>query len=595
MSPPASTNEPGSIIAREKRQRKRLAALLDVSRVVTSSLDPKVILETIADKMSDLVGATEVTIFGLDEDTQILSPLVARVEERYYDDVMRVRLRVGEGITGSVVQTGVGEIVGYAERDPRAVLVEGTPEDEATSLVCVPFFVHDRVAGVIALSRYGVDQFTPEDLEIVTIFAGHCSVAIANAGLYEDLRRAFEELRATQSQLVQSAKLNALGEMASGVAHDFNNLLAAILGRTQLLLAKVEDPGLRRSLELIEQTAQDGAQTVRRIQEFTRVRMDEVFDEVDLNRILLDVLELTRPSWQTQSKVRGAVIEVSKSLTATGMVAGNASELREVFTNLVLNAADAMPAGGTLTLHTRDDNGHVVVEVSDTGHGMDPETQARCFDPFFTTKAVKGTGLGLSVAYGIVGRHHGRIAVESTSGEGTRFRLAFPIRQSDETRAPQATPPGQTGSFRVLVVDDEESVLSVLSELLEALGQRVTAAHGGHEGLNALRESKDPPEIVFTDLGMPGVNGWDVARETHARAPGAIVVLVTGWGVQIDAETARSRGVEFLLGKPFTVDEVENTLMRIRARFDARASISPSGPAPGNDPDADPANAAHAA
>lgn len=580
MSPLESSDEPGSIIAREKRQRKRLAALLDVSRIVTSSLDPKVILETVADKMSDLVGATEVTIFGLDEETQILTPLVARVEERYYDDVMRVRLRVGEGITGYVVQSGVGEIIGHAERDPRAVLVEGTPEDEATSLVCVPFLVHDRVAGVIALSRYGIEQFTPEDLEIVTIFAGHCSVAIANARLYEDLRGAFEELRATQNQLVQSAKLNALGEMASGVAHDFNNLLAAILGRTQLLLTKAEDPALRRSLELIEQTAQDGAQTVRRIQEFTRVRMDEVFDEVDLNRILLDVLELTRPSWQTQSKARGTVIEVVKDLAATGTVAGNASELREVFTNLVLNAADAMSAGGTLTLHTRDDNGHVVVEVVDSGHGMDAETQTRCFDPFFTTKSVKGTGLGLSVAYGIVGRHHGRIAVESAAGQGTRFRLAFPIRLSDEARTARETTPGNAGSFRVLVVDDEESVLSVLAELLEALGQRVTAALGGHEGLRALREAPEPPEIVFTDLGMPGVSGWDVARETHARVPGAMVVLVTGWGVQIDAETARSRGIEFLLGKPFTVEEVESTLMRIRARRDAAEGQAPEDAAP---------------
>ncbi len=567
MNPfPGSPDSPAAIIAREKRQRRRLAALLDVSRMVASSLDPQSILETVADKMSDLVGATEVTIFGVDDDRRVLRPLVARVEEQYLADILRMRIQVGQGITGFVFESGVPEIVGHAEKDPRAMLVEGTPEDEATSLVCVPFSVHDRPAGVITLSRYGIDQFTPEDLEIVTIFAGHCSVAIANAGLYADLRKAFDELRATQTQLVQSAKLNALGEMASGVAHDFNNLLAAILGRTQLMLSRVEDPEMRRSLEVIEQTAQDGAQTVRRIQEFTRVRMDEAIDDVDLNRILLDVIELTRPSWQTQAKARGAAIAIEREFAPEARVGGNASELREVFTNLVLNAVDAMPAGGRLLLATRLDDDRVRVEIGDSGHGMDGETQARCFDPFFTTKAAKGTGLGLSVAYGIVGRHRGTIEVESAVGQGTTFRLSFPLRVGAPALPRVYESLGGTGSFRVLVVDDEPAVLSVLSELLEVLGHRVTAAEGGVAGLECLRGAAPDarPEVVFTDLGMPGVGGWDIAAEAKRLAPDAHVVLVTGWGVQLDAESARAKGVDLLLGKPFTVEDVEGAMRKIQ-------------------------------
>lgn len=573
MNPSPTPDSPAAIIAREKRQRRRLAALLDVSRMVASSLDPQAILETVADKMSDLVGATEVTIFGVDDAGEMLRPLVARVEEQYLADVLRMRIRVGEGITGYVFSTGVPEIVGHAEADKRAVLVTGTPEDEATSLVCVPFSVHDKPAGVITLSRYGIDQFTPEDLEIVTIFAGHCSVAIANAGLYADLRKAFEELRATQSQLVQSAKLNALGEMASGVAHDFNNMLAAILGRTQLMLARVEDAEMRRSLELIEQTAQDGAQTVRRIQEFTRVRMDEALDEVDLHRILLDVVELTRPSWQTQAKARGMTIDIVREFAPEASVSGSASELREVFTNLVLNAVDAMPGGGKVTLATRLEDDRVVAEVSDTGLGMDDDTQARCFDPFFTTKATKGTGLGLSVAYGIVGRHRGTIAATSTPGKGTTFRLSFPRRQGASSPPRPAAPAGGTGSFRILVVDDEPAVLSVLVELLAALGHVVTPANGGPEGLERLRGAVpgELPEVVFTDLGMPGVTGWEIAREARRLLPEGFVVLVTGWGVQLDAETARTNGVDFLLGKPFTVEDVEGALRRIRELRDSGA------------------------
>jgi signal transduction histidine kinase/CheY-like chemotaxis protein len=568
-SSPLPPDSPAAIIARESRQRRRLAALLDVSRLVASSLDPQAILEIVADKMSDLVGATEVTIFGVDDEGTTLRPLVARVEEKYMADVMRMRIRIGEGITGYVFTSGVPEIVGHAEADSRAVLVEGTPEDEATSLVCVPFSVHDKPAGVITLSRYGIDQFTPEDLEIVTIFAGHCSVAFANAGLYADLRRAFEELRSTQTQLVQSAKLNALGEMASGVAHDFNNMLAAILGRTQLLLTRPVDPEMRRSLELIEQTAQDGAQTVRRIQEFTRVRMDEVLDEVDLNRILLDVVELTRPSWQTQAKAHGAVIDIVKELAPEAVVSGSASELREVFTNLLLNAVDAMHGGGTLTLTTRVEDGRVIASVADTGPGMDDQVQARCFDPFFTTKSIKGTGLGLSVAYGIVGRHKATIEVDSIPHEGTTFRLAFPPRAGVNASSATLDATEDPGSFRALVVDDEPAVLSVLAELLEALGHRPTPALGGPEGLAQLRQAAGHgaaalPEVVFTDLGMPGVSGWDIAAEAKRIAPDAAVVLVTGWGVQLDVESARARGVDHLLGKPFTVEDVESTLRKIR-------------------------------
>jgi len=492
---------------------------------------------------------------------------------------MRMRLRVGEGITGTVAQTGVGESIPHAEVDPRAAQVAGTPEDEATSLICVPFSVKDAVAGVITLSRVGINQFEPEDFEIVTIFAGHCSVAIANARLYADLRRAFEDLHATQNQLVQSAKLNALGEMASGVAHDFNNMLAAIMGRTQLLLKHVTEPDIRRSIELIDQTARDGANTVRRIQEFTRVRHDEALDEVDLNGVLRDVVELTRPSWQSLAKARGVAIAVDWRLEATRPVGGNAGELREVFTNLVLNAVDAMPAGGTLTLATFDDGDRVAVTVDDSGCGMSDETQARCFDPFFTTKAVKGTVLGLSVAYGIVSRHHGTISVESALAHGARFRLPFPVLAGLVAHGPVSDDGASPGSFRILVVDDEKEVLAVLGELLEALGQRVTTALGGVDGLAELRarcasgaNPAEAPEIVFTDLGMPGVSGWDIVRELKLLRPDAFAVLVTGWGVQIDPESAHARGADILLPKPFTVDDVEGALRKLRGLVNERAA-----------------------
>jgi signal transduction histidine kinase/ActR/RegA family two-component response regulator len=541
---------------REHRQRERLAAVLEASRGISSSLERDVILESIVTRARDLVEAPEAVLFLMEPDGQTLRPVVARVED-FLDEVMALRLRLGEGIVGWVARAGRAEMVNHAENDPRSLQVPGTPV-ESTSLLVAPLVIKDQVAGVLALSRFGDEGFEPDDLELATILAAHCSVAIENARLYEDLRATVNELRTTQNQLVQSAKLNALGEMAGGVAHDFNNILTAILGRTQLLLRGAEDPELRQALTVIEQTALDGAHTVRRIQEFTRVRHDEAAESVDLNEVLVQVVELTRSSWQAQAKVRGVLIQVDMDLRALRPVLGSAPELREVFTNLLLNAVDAMPKGGRIRIESADSGDRVLARVVDTGVGMDEETRARVFDPFFTTKAEKGTGLGLSVAYGILRRHHADIEVESEPGRGTAFTLSFPPASVHPVkgRSPQAPP--AVGAQTVLCVDDEVPVLEVLAELLEALGQKVESALGGKAGIDAARRTR--PQLVFTDLGMPEVNGWEVARAVKEQDPDALVVLVTGWGVQIEADAARLRGVDLILPKPYTVEEVQRAL-----------------------------------
>jgi CheY-like chemotaxis protein len=374
----------------------------------------------------------------------------------------------------------------------------------------------------------------------------------------------FDELRDTQSQLVQSAKLNALGEMAGGVAHDFNNILAAILGRTQLLLRAATDPEVRRQLQVIEQAALDGASTVRRVQEFTRLRQDEHFEPIDVNQVIRDVVEFTRPAWQTNAKKRGVSVEVRMFLDALQRVSGNASELREVFTNLILNALDAMPWGGLILVTSEDVSNAVIVRVRDTGVGMDEETQARVFDPFFTTKPVKGTGLGLSVAYGIVTRHHGTIAVDSQAGTGTEFLMRFPSSQADPG-APAASGAASGGlpTLSILVVDDEEPVLEVLTDMLRDRGQDVRAAVGGEAGISEFQRWR--PQVVFSDLGMPEVNGWDVARRVKAQAPQTPIVLVTGWGSQLEEGSAQARGVDLIIAKPFSMEDVDHALHQVAA------------------------------
>ena len=550
------------VLRREVAQREKFSALLTVSRAVVNTLDLNTILTTIAKQIRQVIQTDECTVFLYDDRENLLVPAVCDART-YVEEMLAVRLKPGEGITGSVALSGRGEFVNDAEADPRALTVPGTPPEQS-ALLCVPLISRERVLGVITLSRIGARGFHEDDLELATLFAGQCSAAIANARLYESIKLAYDELRSTQAQLVQSAKLNALGEMAGGVAHDFNNILAAILGRTQLLLQSVDDPGIRRQLGVVEQAALDGAQTVRRVQEFTRVRQDERFETLDLNRVLYGVVELTRPAWEAGAKRRGVVVNLHLDLKASQTIVGAASELREVFTNMVLNAVDAMPAGGELWISSADADGDVRVQVRDTGVGMDHDTRARVFDPFFTTKEVKGTGLGLSVAYGIVKRHRGHIDVHSSPGAGTEFTLTFPTGAIPMAHGPAADGPPPT-ALRALVADDEESVLTVLTEMLRGMGHQVTSALGGPAAIELIR--RETYDVVFTDLGMPEVNGWDLAAVVKSRRPECAVVLVSGWGFQLEEDAALARGVDRIMAKPFSFPDVERALT---AMFNAK-------------------------
>jgi signal transduction histidine kinase/ActR/RegA family two-component response regulator len=549
-------------LRQQTSQKEKLAALLRVSNAVVASLDLERTLDTIAREARRVLQVDECIVFLVEgKDERILVPAACDVLE-YRDEVMAIRLPLGQGVTGNVALTGRGEIVNSALDDPRAVQVPGTPVEQS-SLLCVPLFVREQVAGAITLTRTGEHIFVAEDLELATLFAGQCSAAIANARLYEEIRDAYHRLREAQSQLVQSAKLNALGELAGGVAHDFNNILAAILGRTQLLLQAGPEAATRRQLEVIERAAQDGAQAVRRVQEFTRLRQDEHFDALDVAEVLRGVLELTRPAWESESKRRGTTLTTELELRARQPVAGNASELREVFTNLVLNAIDAMPWGGHLAIETVDVGGEVRIAVRDTGIGMSQETQARVFEPFFTTKPVTGTGLGLSVAYGIITRHHGRIEVRSEPGRGTEFIVLLPAA----TEAPglvAEVAAGPLPRLRVLAVDDEEAVLHVLGELLQLLGQEVELACGGPAGVERFDPARH--DVVFTDLGMPGVNGWDLVQAVKSRSPGTPVVIVTGWGAQIENRALQARGADIVVPKPFSLEDVRAALQRVIVR-----------------------------
>ncbi|MCS6950257.1 MAG: ATP-binding protein, partial [bacterium] len=312
-------------------------------------------------------------------------------------------------------------------------------------------------------------------------------------------------------QQLHLMRLRSLGEIASGVAHNFNNLLMGILGNAELLQTALQhDPELQRRAEVIIQLAQDASAILRRMQGFYKQQPSPRREKVRLQALLEDVVESTRPIWYDRPERHGAEIQMSLRFEADPVVEANRSELVEVFTNLILNACDAMPQGGTITISLREENGNAVVQVADTGIGMPPEVRERCFDAFFTTKGEEGSGLGLSVSYQIVSRHSGQISVWSEVGKGSVFSVILPLARESETMRQETPPLLPESALRILMVDDDEAVRVAIQHLLEADGHRVQAAPTAEMALTEFQRERY--DLVILDLGMPHMDGLSLAR-----------------------------------------------------------------------------------
>jgi len=395
----------------------------------------------------------------------------------------------------------------------------------------------------------------------------------------KELSHYITEQERIREQFSQMEKLSALGELASGVAHDFNNTLSGILGREQLLQRTDDPEKISRGLEIIIKTAEDGAKTVKRIQDFARQRRDHNFELVSIDQILMDASEITRPRWKNCAEASNIHITLQLHIESNAMVMGDDSELREVLVNMVFNAIDAMPEGGKLSLMTRVAGDSVIIKVVDTGVGMYPEVRSKIFDPFFTTKGKAGLGLGLAVSFGIIRRHGGNIEVESQYGKGTEFCITLPVARMGQKSVPQVeqvetvapavthiTPPAPAAErprTRMLVVDDEDFVRELLSEILEGEHCDVYVAESGGEALSMFREMEF--DAVFTDVGMPGMSGWELAREIKQINASIPIALITGWGEAVGSHEQKAAGVDWIVAKPFTADRIAELVRDIDA------------------------------
>jgi PAS domain S-box-containing protein len=369
------------------------------------------------------------------------------------------------------------------------------------------------------------------------------------------------EQKQERDRAARADKLRALGQLASGVAHDFNNSLAAILGRAQLILRRVKDEELIRSLGIIVTAAEDAAATVRRIQTFARKSLAAELELLDVGGLLRDAIEITRTRWENEARAEGSNVDVTLNAADGLLTLGNASELREVFVNLIVNAVDAMPQGGSLTICCDRNGNRLRLRFADTGTGMKEDVRERVFEPFYTTKGVHGTGLGLAVSYGIIERHQGLISVESKLGRGTTFYIDLPYAEASEVLPEGTKTEAQTPSLSVLVIDDEKFVRETLAEMLLDLDHRVVTVEGGREALQKV--SSGDFDLVFTDLAMPEMDGWETARAIRKSRPGLPVVLVTGYGATAQPPSGELDLVAGIIGKPFDFDQVTGTIARV--------------------------------
>ncbi|MBI4608847.1 MAG: GAF domain-containing protein [Candidatus Rokubacteria bacterium] len=554
--------ENARLYAEATRRQREAEELARVARTLTESLDVAAVGERIVESVLPLFGGQAAVLRLLQPDGSLVTIASAGPAREHF--APGHVLASGSGVAGRAVAEGRPVWSRDVLSEPEFTVSEDLARQFAASGVgsalSVPLRVKGKIIGGLTIADRPGRTFTEAEATLLQVFADQAALALENARLFGELREALEQVEASQQRIVQSERLRALGEMAAGVAHDFNNLLAVILGRAEMLLARTRDPDTARTLEAVRTAALDGAQTVRRIQEFTRTRRTRPFGRVELGELLREVVELTRPRWENEAQSRGVGYEVRVEGGPVLPVAGISEELREVFTNLLINALEAMPAGGRFVFRARGEGDIAVVTAEDTGCGMSEETRRRVFEPFFTTKGPRGTGLGLAVVWGIVTRHGGTIEVESTVGAGSRFVIRLPISQdfATEEKTPHVPQPG--GGARVLVIDDEAEVREVVRDLLREHGYTVIEAAEGAEGLT--RCEREPVNLVLSDVSMPGMSGWEVAAAFRQRFPTVPVGFITGWGDQLDPRQLERHRVRFVLAKPFVANDVLQQVAR---------------------------------
>lgn len=433
-------------------------------------------------------------------------------------------------------------------------------EGGLASSLCVPVVVAQQPLGWLVASRAKANSFSVRELQPLLLVARLAGPALNGIRLQERLDVIRRDLAKARDELIRSERLMVQGEMASGVAHDINNILALIAARADLLSLQRLPSQALEAVEAIRQAVDDGVAVVRRMTEFARKQRSQELALLDVNGVVKDALEMTRPRWQSSRSSEGPRVRVRFEPGQVPRVMGVASELREVMVNLVMNALDATSPGGEVMIETLQEGAWAVICVADTGCGMSEDVRQHIFEPFFTTKGERGSGLGLWVSHSIVARHGGDIQVHSEEGRGSSFRVRLP---STSPVAMQAAPQAPRASHAILVVDDERGLCEALKLSLETVGYQVVVSADARRALDMFKAS--PFDLVITDLRMPGMSGWELAAEIKRLSPRTPIIAMTGWPVDLVQQGQRVSDVELIIQKPYRVNDVRAKVARVLA------------------------------
>jgi signal transduction histidine kinase/ActR/RegA family two-component response regulator len=573
------TEELGAASVRIRGQVERLNLLHQITHAIGERQDLNSILQVVVRSLEDHlpVDFSCVCLYDQAANTLVVTSVGLRSEPLALELALtdQSRVKIDENGLSRCVH---GELVYEPDiRQAAAQFPSLLARGGLGSLVVAPLRAESRVFGVVIAARRQPSSFSSGECEFMRQLSEHTALAAHQAQLHDALQAAYDDLRRTQQIVMQQERLRALGQMASGIAHDINNAILPVMLYTDSLLE--EEPNLspraRGDLETIARAVADVAQTVARLGEFYRARESApVLVSVQVNQLIEQVIDLTRARWSDMPQRRGVVIRMRPELAPDlPAVLGVESEIREALINLVFNAVDAMPEGGQITLGSSFDAGaadpsralmarQVHVEVADTGAGMDEETRRRCLEPFFTTKGERGTGLGLAMVYGIAQRHGGGIDIDSVPGQGTTVRLSFSLSTAGtEPHRPAAA--GPVPRLRILVIDDDPLILRAVRDILEGDGHTVVGESGGQLGIDAFRAALARNEafaLVITDLGMPHVDGRQVASAVKQASPSTPIVLLTGWGRRLMAEGEVPPQVDRVVSKPPTLRQLREAL-----------------------------------
>lgn len=352
--------------------------------------------------------------------------------------------------------------------------------------------------------------------------------------------------------------METLGRMTMGMAHDFNNLLSGILGHIALARSTIEVPeSLKEHFLTIEKAANDGAALVNKIQRYIRQEKQASFEVLDLTSLIQDCVILTKPYWYNEPRRQGIAIDLTFESVELPPILGSAAELRDVFVNLILNAVQALPESGKITITTNSSKKDVMVVVADTGTGMSQAVRERVFEPLFTTKGGRGTGMGLAVVFGVMQEHEGSIEVESELSSGTTFTLTFPINSAVTAEPVDTLTDGNRDPVSVLVVDDEDMVRRVIDRLLTLRGHTVSSVASAYAALDELESGAF--DVVISDQGMPEMSGRELARKIRALYPTLPVILLTGdTDLNVDPQD-----IARVVSKPFQADDLEDAIRAV--------------------------------